>query len=451
MARSSAELEPGLPERLVDRLANRLRRYALWDSLLLLFPPLVVISSLIIFFHHSAWIGRGIVILGGSIVMGLALLAGFFRFRAVVLSPRVAARLIDEKVEGKERFVTLATMEPSVCPPFMVSRLRHEAAALAGGLDPRRDFPYRLKRSFFHSLIGSLFAVLLFLLFQQLGSIFAPPARHGGGLTLLAQKLSQIPRFSDLARSLEALAVRMRDPDLGDEEKRSLIQAILKRVEQRLAAEQQLGGAANEALNQAANALRGLEQEPEKGQEQGAGGLKDKMAGAGGGSGQEPGKGDKGEGQGNLSALETKGPKEGPPERGEKQEKDKMRAEKERQGEAREKEREKGGEVKGIGRKEEAGGKGSKNVGEEIPQGKAAERFLQPGEEGEKKIKGARFVTVELPEEEIGSQGGLSRSGAKREIGPKLPVGNVPLRRPDSPDAAAEKQPMPLEYRGLIR
>lgn len=439
-----------MPEKLVGRLASRLRRYALWDSLLLLLPPLAVISSLIIFFHHSAWIGRGIVIFGGSIAMGLALLTGFFRLRAVVLSPRAAARLIDEKVEGKERFVTLATMEPSACPPLMVSRLRHEAAALAGGLDPRRDFPYRLKRSFFHSLIGSLFAVLLFLLFQQPGSIFAPPARHGSGLTLLAQKLSQIPRFSDLARSLEALAVRMRDPDLGKEEKRSLIQAVLKRVEQRLAAEQQLGGAANEALNQAANALRGLEQEPEKGQEQGAGGLKDKTAGAGRGDGQEPGKADKREGQGDLSALETKGPKEGPPERGEKQEKDKMRTEKERQGEAQGKEREKSGEVKGIG-KEGAGGKGSKNMGEEIPQGKAAERFLPPGEEGERKIKDARFVTVELPEEEIGSQGGLSRSGAKREIGPRLPVGNVPLPRPDSPDAAPEKQPMPLEYRGLIR
>jgi len=90
-------------------------------------------------------------------------------------------------------------------------------------------------------------------------------------------------------------------------------------------------------------------------------------------------------------------------------------------------------------------------MGEEIPRGKAAERFLKPGEEGEKGIKGARFVTVQLPEEEIASETGQGGSGKRRELRPKTPVGNVPLRRPDAPDASPEKQPLPLEYRGLLR
>jgi len=101
--------------------------------------------------------------------------------------------------------------------------------------------------------------------------------------------------------------------------------------------------------------------------------------------------------------------------------------------------------------KEEGGGTGGRNPGEEIPTGKAAERFLKPGEQGEKGMKGARFVTVQLPEQEAASAGGDSARGQGRQIRPKTAVSNVPLRRPDNPEAAAEKQPLPLEYRGLIR
>ncbi|MBI2351922.1 MAG: hypothetical protein HYV00_10700 [Deltaproteobacteria bacterium] len=450
MGQYTAE-QPGLPETFVVRLASHLKRHALWDALLWFFPPLLVFSSIVIFLYHSAWVGRETLIVAGAPFVGLALLMGFLRFRAVAHSRRAAAHLIDERVEGKDRFITLATIQPSLCPPFLLARLRREASGLMRHLDLAGDFPYRIKRSFFQSLIGSLSVLLLVLLFQQIGSISAPPAPHGNELAVLAQRLSQIPRFSELARSLEVLATRMRDQGLSAAEKRSLIREVLERVESQLAAERQLGGAANDLLNQAAGALRGMEQGLEKGQGQGAGGLKNDQTGEGKGRGKDSGQKGSEKEQGELSALEIKEQKGGQPARGERQEMGRKQAGKNPGGgEKDESGKEKSNEVKGMG-KEEAGGKGSKYMEGEIPSGKTAERFLRPGEQGEKGIKGARFITVELPEEEAGGSTGEGGVGKRRGFRPKVPISNAPLRPPDSPDAAPEKQPLPLEYRGLIR
>ncbi len=101
--------------------------------------------------------------------------------------------------------------------------------------------------------------------------------------------------------------------------------------------------------------------------------------------------------------------------------------------------------------KGELEGRGDKSKGEEIPGGATPERFLQPGEQGEKGIKGARFVTVQLPEDKTEDSDAEGASGKRRKLLPKVPVSNVPLRQPDAPDAAPEKQPLPLEYRRLIR
>jgi len=451
MEKSSVQTAPGSPERLVGHLVSHLERHRLWDSLLLCIPPFLVFSSLMIFLYHSAWVARGSLIFVSAAVLGMALLLGLWRCRAAAPSVRIAARLIDERVEGKERFVTLATVDPSVCPSSLLARLRHEAAGLLHRLDPDRDFPYLVKRSFFQSLIGSLSAILLFLLLLQIPSFFTPSAPRDNELALLAQKLSQVPRFSELARSLETLALRLREGARTSVEQRSLIQEVLKQLASQLAAEQQLGGTASDLLNQAANALRELEQGLEGDQQRGAGGRKEQLSGEREGDRKETGKGMREERQGELSGVGGKELKEGQPERGEKQEAGKQQAEKDQsKGESDGKGREKSGEVKGMG-KEEKEGKGSKNVGEEIPRGKAAERFLKPGEEGEKGVKGARFVTVQLPEEESGGQSGQSGPGNRGKMRPKVPVSNVPLQRPDSPNASPEKQPLPLEYRGLIR
>ncbi len=456
MGQYSAREQPGLPETLVVRLASHLKRHALWDALLWFFPPLLVFSSIAVFLYHSAWVGRETLVAAGAPFVGLALLAGFLRFRAVAPSRRAAAHLIDERVGGKDRFITLATIQPSLCPPFLFARLRREASGLMRHLDLAGDFPYRIKRSFFQSLIGSLFVVLLFLLSQQIGSIFAPAPARDNELAPLAQKLFPIPRFSKLARSLEMLAARMRDQGLSAAEKRSLIREVLKRVESQLAAERQLGGAANDLLNQAAGALRGMEQGLEEGQGRAAGGSKDQQSSEGKGSGKEAGErsGDKGQGELNASVSGDGKGEKSPLE----QEKEKRAGnaqggrEQEGRGDKPGKDGKKRKDTEEMAKGDLGGKAGSyKYKEEDIPRGAAAERFQKPGEQGEKGIKGARFVTVELPEEETEGSTGEGGLGKRRGFRPKVPTSNAPLRQPDSPDAAPEKQPLPLEYRGLIR
>jgi hypothetical protein len=85
--------------------------------------------------------------------------------------------------------------------------------------------------------------------------------------------------------------------------------------------------------------------------------------------------------------------------------------------------------------------------------GPPAERYRQPGEEGPGGIKGAKYVTVQLPEEVAADSSGTTTSGKDGKESrnrPKLPVSNVPLPA-HVPEAPAEKQRMPLEYRDLIR
>ncbi|HEX6173873.1 MAG TPA: hypothetical protein VF089_07645, partial [Candidatus Binatia bacterium] len=104
--------------------------------------------------------------------------------------------------------------------------------------------------------------------------------------------------------------------------------------------------------------------------------------------------------------------------------------------------------------KENSEGRSGKNRSDEIPKdGPPAERYRQPGEQGPDGIKGAKYVTVQLPEEIAADSSGMTTSSKDGKVSknrPKLPVSNVPMPA-HVPEAPAEKQRMPLEYRDLIR
>jgi len=62
-------------------------------------------------------------------------------------------------------------------------------------------------------------------------------------------------------------------------------------------------------------------------------------------------------------------------------------------------------------------------------------------------------VTVQLPEEIAADSSGVtaaSKDGKESKNRPKVPISNVPLPA-HLPEAPAEKQRMPLEYRDVIR
>jgi len=98
-------------------------------------------------------------------------------------------------------------------------------------------------------------------------------------------------------------------------------------------------------------------------------------------------------------------------------------------------------------------GSGKNQASEEPPQSAPpAERFYQAGE-GKDGLKGARYVTVQLPEDVAAESKGESKAtkeGTGNRGRSQVPVSNVPLPA-HLPNAATEKQPMPLEYRGIIR
>jgi hypothetical protein len=99
-------------------------------------------------------------------------------------------------------------------------------------------------------------------------------------------------------------------------------------------------------------------------------------------------------------------------------------------------------------------GAGKNQSPEEPPQGAPpAERFYKAGE-GKEGIKGAGYVTVQLPEDVVAdakAEGKATKEGgAGNRARPQLPVSNAPLPA-HMPNAPTEKQQMPIEYRGIIR
>ncbi len=260
-----------LPEKLVDRLLVRLKRHALRDSLFSYFPPLIVFTYIVGVLYLFALITLQTLIIAGAAVLVVALLITILRPRPNALSLPLAARMVDRRVEGKDRFVTLATIDPSMHPPSLVSRLRREANGLLHRIDIKKDFPYRVKGTSWASWITSLVVVLLFHLLLQTTSLFTPQTTS---LEELVVKLSQDPQFLDLARSLEVMVARIQKEDLSEEEKRPLIQEILEKVRNQLAVEQQNRGSRKELLSHTADSLRGMEEDLDKGQEKGSGEIK---------------------------------------------------------------------------------------------------------------------------------------------------------------------------------
>ena len=448
--------ETEMPERLVHHLAFRLKRHKLWDFSLVLLPPILASSYLIffLFFRHllslNGLLIAGVVLLGGALTVWLV-----SRRSGKDPSSALAARLIDGRVGGQDRFITLATLPPSIQPSYLLARLRREAAGLLRLLDFKRDFPYRMKPAFFLSLIGSLAAVLLLHLLLQVVLLSQPQAAPVEELALLAKRLSQAPGLSELARRLEAAARRMEEMGLSTREKLAAVQRLQREVEDRAGADQRRGEGKGDLLNQVADALQRLEKGLEGDRDQGEGaGLKSNLPEEKGNK-KESGKGGGGEGKSESADLGKKELKEGKAAEREPNKEDLSAgvSEKEKgQGKRIEREKEKGRETEGMA-KGEREGKGGKNREEEIPQGKAPERFAKPGEQGLGGIKGSRFVIVELPEtlESAGSSESAGSEGARKKLDPKTPISNVPLPRPAGSQASPERQPVPLEYRGLIR
>lgn len=456
------------PERLVSRLVAQLRHQALWDSLLCFSPPLLVFIYIAGYLYRGAWVGPLAASLVTLVSIGIGILAVTLRYRPLVPSVAKASRLVDERTGAKDRFLTLATIEPARGSAGLMARLRTETAGFLDRIELRRDFPYQVKNSFYASLTGSVLLLLLFhlLLPAALSTLNSLPAHQR--LRELAEKMAGRPRLIEIARNLQALAAKLEDPKVAREEKRALIEETQKKVAEQQKKEEQKDD--RDLLGQAASTLKNLEQQSGAGQDQqknqdkGGGGIQSNLPQEGQGEGK-PSPGGGGEQKGEISAQLSKDMQQGKTAQGDpKEQSGEKNSQKQGDGKGNQPdpnkpdpnkpgtEKGKDSAGKAQGGADDKGGRGK--ASEEIPQGTPpADRFHPAGEQGREGIKGARYVTVQLPEEmaaETKGEKGGNKDAKGSRVGSKVPVSNVPLPA-HVPDAPTETQQMPLEYRGIIR
>jgi len=450
-----------MPETLVRRLVNRLRQHMLWDVLLIVLPVLMAGIHSIGILYRRGWIPEITFIFAALAAAALTVAFVLYRYRATLPSPALAAHLIDQRADAADRFITLATIEGFSASPSLVGRLRLEASGFLRRVSIKRDFPYKIKRSFYCSVLTAvLFAGLLQLFVAVAGSPHSA-AVSPERVREIAAKMAQRPGLTELARQLQRLATRIEEPKISPEQKQAAVQEMQKQIERQRSKEDQKEN--RDLLDQAASALGGVDQQPGDGQEQkkderGGGGIQSDIPEKGQGEAKpSPGSGD---GKGDVSAQLNKDMQDGKPAsadpKGQSADKNQAKAGegKGEHPEASKADRDQSQPISGKTQGEREDRLGKNKASEDIPQGAPpAERFNRPGEGGSGGLKDARYVTVRLPEEIAEDAKGVSggtRDSKGNRVGPKLPVSNVPLPA-HLPDAPAEKQQLPLEYRGIIR
>lgn len=449
------------PESLVQHLASRLGRHLFWDSLLIFLPPLAALIFVVAVLFWSSWLSPLAAILAVILGFAVGLIAVWLRLRPGRPNMAAAARLADHCTGAQDHFLTLATVDWANQPTPLLARLRRQASGYGQQIELKRDFPYRLKPSAFWSVGISLAAALLLYCFLPAVQSARHPVSLSQRLREAARELAKKPNFNTLARELEELAAKIDDPKTSAEEK----QVLVKKLEQKIADQQKKEEQKDKQnlLGQAANALKGTEQqqsasgqEQKKNQEKGGGGLQTNAQQEGQGESKQS-QGGGGEGKGESTAQLSQDMDQGKSAQGDPKE---PGQDKNRQGEGKNNQPDPNNPVKDSqakAGKSEGGvkeGAGKEQKATEAPPqgGPPAERFYRPGE-ASNGLKGAGYVTVQLPEDVIADAKGETRATKESKNSRnknQVPVSNVPLPA-HVPNAPAEKQPLPIEYRGIIR
>jgi hypothetical protein len=421
------------------------------------------VTYIAIFFFRSEWIGSTSLFLIVLTATALASLAVRWRMRPLIPSIPMAACLVDERARSQDRFLTLATVEPSPHTALFVSRLSRETANYAAKVEIKRDFPYRFKKSFYRSLLTSVVVALLIQLLIPVAQSVLRPLTVQQQIRQIAEKMAQKEGLKQLAQELKVLAAKLEDPKVPQEQKQAAIQEMEKKIEEQQKKEEKKDN--QELLGEAASTVKGLEeqqsssgQEQEKDQDKGGGGIQSNTPQDGKGEGKQS-QGGGSDNKGEMSAQMSSDMQQGKSAQGNPKEQGKDKSQ-QSQGDAKADQRdpnqpgkeqndEKVGKNQG-GSKE---GAGKNQASEELPQGAPpAERFYKAGE-GKEGIKNARYVTVQLPEDVAADAKGESKTtkeGTGNRARPPVPVSNAPLPA-HVPNAPTEKQQMPVEYRGIIR
>jgi len=460
------------PENVVHRLVAQLSRHVLWDSLLLFVPPAAALIYIIAVLVQAAWLSQTAAVLAATVTLVLGTFAVLLRRRPLIPTVRRAARLVDQRSGAKDHFLTLATIDPATQSSSLLARLRSQTESFLHRVELKRDFPYRLKRSAYWSLGASLIAALLM-------HLLPPPAqsaRYSATMTErlrdLAQQMAAKPDLRALAQELEALASKLDDPRSSPNETQALAQKMEHEIEERQKKEEQKDN--RDLLSQAASGLEGVEQqqaatgkeqqraasgkEQEQDQQKGGGGIQSNAPQDGQGENKQSQAGSgqsKGESSAQLGQEKMdQGKSAQTNSKEQSQEKNQAGNSKNNQPDPNQPGKDPNKEKVG---KTEAGSKdgaGKQQASAEPPPqgGPQADRFYKPGE-GKEGFTVKGYVTVQLPEDIVADAKGESRTtkdSKNNRARTPIPVSNVPLPA-HIPNTPAEKQQVPIEYRGIIR
>lgn len=432
-----------------------LERFAL--SLLLMLIPVVVCSGF----------------------MALAL----WKARKAVKREAVAV-LLDEKTDGQERFLTLATVPQTQLHTPFLALVQNQAAECASSFEPRRDLPFRLDRRVPVALLG-LVLCLLALFFMPPGSHLSPLAPEALPSTILVdlEEVARLlmtqgntPQEQTTGAQLLALVQDLKDPSLSPQNKLRLIDEALQRMNlplpQILPFDLKLF--ASESKDEGKGTQQGdqprPESEPLARAHENLERLKKALSAAAGnepqsGPPQDTEKPEQSQPRETAGGIQFNLPQQ---QTGEKQERTGQEPPGQQQSAQKQQpeNRGAGSDPQQPGQRqpdrsrnseERDPSRGAQQISPEDESKKGTsgqgrgERFLQPGEQpGGFLTEDARFVKVRIPAGQEDSEGDGQRTENRSRAVPKTPFSNAPLQE-GPPDRSQPQQPIPLEYRNILQ
>jgi hypothetical protein len=481
------------PSSLIEQSRVRLVRQRRMNICGLYLPPLVATLILGTALVRTFSLSPALISLP---VLALGCWMGFALRRAgKTLADVTVATLLDEKTDRQERFLTLATIPPAEGSLPFVTLLQRQTEEKTTAFSPQRAFPFVLDRRVFLTAFASALSLLVLFLLPLESAIVPPPSppptkaqQELETLATFARSLmrdGKTPQEKTAGAQLLALAEQLKDPTIPPEEKQRLVEETKQRMELPLPqilpfqldlfaskGDKGKGDQGNQSQQdgkqQDKNNQDKKSTDPTQTPSQSAAGnAQQQEQKEQPGSQQDDKKSD--QQQPKESGAGIKSNQSKPEQRGEKREQsgqgdsgDQQKGDQQQSPDNRTqgKDPNQPGGQDGSGQDPRKQGPnpqsdpqqpGQEQKGAGVTAGGPGERFLKQGEQpGGFLTKDARFVKVRIPFGTAPQEEGENLTEHTDRTQPKTPYSNAPLKEAP-PDQAQVKQPVPLEYRTILK
>ena len=480
-------------------LLEKTRKRLVWqqrvNTIGLFVPPLlatVVIGSVLLQLFPLSLI----LVFLPAFVLGGWMMITVWRIKHSVESVAIAG-LIDEKARCQERFLTLATVPDAEGASPLVALLRRQIEEKTAAFNLQRAFPFILDRRVPFTVAGSVLALLVLFLLpleSAIGPLEGPVSSTQTEQTESQQQ--ELEKLADFARSLMrdgktpqektagaqllALAEQLKDPTIPPEEKKRLIEETKQRMEVPLPQilpfqldffagkdDKGKGDQSNQSQQDGKQQDKNKKNpDPSQTPQQSAAGNQPQQEQPGSQKGDK--KSEQQKPQESGGGIKFNQPK--PQQQGEKREQSGQEPSGEQQksdpkqspgSQTQGTDPNRPGGQNGPGQDPQKPGQSPQPKPEQPGQdeksksptvgGSRGERFLKPGEQPSGFLtKDARFVKVRIPFGSAPPGEGENLTENYDRAQPKTPYSNAPLKEAP-PDQAQPKQPIPLEYRTILK